>query len=64
VLYDVVREHLATFLERAEQRALDGGRALPAFVEKELRAFLRCGVLASGFARLRCSGCGEERLVA
>jgi len=39
------------------------GHRLPTFVEKEFRDFLTCGVLAHGFARLRCSDCAFERLV-
>ncbi len=41
-----------------------GHRRLPRFVEDELRAFLRCGVLAHGFARVRCSACGHGMLLA
>jgi hypothetical protein len=37
---------------------------LPRFVEAEFRAFLRCGWLAGGFARFRCTGCGDDRFVA
>jgi Transposase zinc-binding domain len=33
------------------------------FIEEEFRGFLRCGLLAGGFARFRCSGCGLDRLV-
>jgi hypothetical protein len=36
---------------------------VPRFVEQELRAFLRCGVLALGFLRLHCDHCGHDRLV-
>jgi Transposase zinc-binding domain len=36
---------------------------LPAFVEQEFRDFLTCGILAHGFARLRCTECTLERLV-
>jgi hypothetical protein len=61
VLYRVIDEHLETFLEVAAQHA-DGHR-LPKFVEQEFRDFLTCGVLAHGFARLRCSDCAFERLV-
>jgi hypothetical protein len=62
VLHQVVREHLETFL--AEARLRSGGEGLPGFVERELREFLTCGVLAEGFARFRCSDCQREILVA
>lgn len=39
------------------------GFGLPHFVEEELRRFLRCGVLAHGFARLRCATCGHGMLL-
>jgi hypothetical protein len=62
VVHRVVREHLETFL--AEARLRGGGEGLPGFVERELREFLTCGVLAEGFARFRCTDCGREILVA
>ncbi len=62
VLHRTLREHLETFL--AEARARSDGDGLPRFVERELREFLSCGVLARGFARFRCDGCGHEILVA
>ena len=37
---------------------------VPRFVERELRAYLGCGILAHGFVRVRCDACGCERLVA
>jgi hypothetical protein len=52
VLYRVIDEQLDAFLETARRHA--GGASLPAFVEQEFRDFLTCGVLAHGFARLRC----------
>jgi len=61
VLHTVVRTHLETFLREAARRA--DGAGLPQFVEQEFREFLTCGVLAHGFARLRCDTCAEERLV-
>jgi hypothetical protein len=60
VLYRVVQHHLETFLASAR----DQGRVVPRFVERELRAFLTCGILAHGFLRVRCQECGRERLVA
>jgi hypothetical protein len=62
VLHQVVREHLETFLTEARQRG--DGEGLPRFVERELREFLTCGVMARGFARFRCSGCKREILIA
>ena len=61
VLHAVVRTHLETFLREAAHRA--DGAGLPQFVEQEFREFLTCGVLAHGFARLRCDTCALERLV-
>ena len=62
VLYQVVRDHFETFCVQAA--SLRDGGGLPRFVEQEFRDFLRCGWLAGGFARLRCGGCGLDRLVA
>jgi len=42
----------------------EGGRSLPRYVVAEFEAFVRCGVLACGFMRARCAGCGHDRLVA
>ena len=56
VLYRVLQHHLESFLASAREQ----GR----FVERELRAFLACGILAHGFLRVRCQECGRERLVA
>ena len=61
ILHGVVREHLETFLAEAARAA--GGTHLPEFVEREFRDFLTCGVLAHGFARVRCDTCAFERLV-
>ena len=61
VLYCVLQQHLATFLNDATQA--QDGTGVPKFVEKELQAFLKCGVLAHGFSRFRCKDCKFERLV-
>jgi len=54
-------EHLEAFLETAKRHS--DGSPLPGFVEHEFRDFLTCGLLAHGFARLRCTDCAVERLV-
>jgi transposase-like zinc-binding protein len=61
VLHGVVRDHLEEFLALATRHG--DGTGMPRFVEQELRRFLGCGVLAHGFARVRCDGCGFERFV-
>jgi hypothetical protein len=63
LLHAVVRDRLEPFLAAARDRS-PSGRGLPAHVERDLRASLDCGILARGFARVRCPGCGFERLVA
>jgi len=60
VLYRTIAGNLETFLARQQER----GRHVPQFVERELRAFLQCGVLACGFLRLRCQSCGKDKLLA
>jgi len=60
LLHEVVRDNLEPFLARAQSRH----QPTPRFVEQELRAYLRCGVLAHGFLRLHCDDCGHDRLVA
>jgi hypothetical protein len=60
-LYGVLQEYLATFLARTEEEA---GPGLPRFVRRELRRYLDCGILAHGFARVHCSSCGRDELVA
>ena len=61
MLYEVVRDHLETFLSHAAESGDNAG--IPRFVEREFRDFLRCGQLAAGFARLRCGACGTDRLL-
>jgi hypothetical protein len=61
VLHVVIREHLDDFLRAAADRA--DGAGLPEFIVREFRVFLACGILAHGFARVRCERCAMERLV-
>jgi hypothetical protein len=56
VLYRALQDHLETFLAAAAADS-DDGAGVPKFVEKEVRAFLSCGVLSKGFARFACTGC-------
>jgi hypothetical protein len=60
LLYEVVRETLETFLSNASEQ----GAPVARFVEREIRAYLDCGILARGFLRLHCDGCNRDRLLA
>ena len=59
LLYEVFADHLETFLARQRRR----DRIVPRFVERELRAFLDCGIPAHGFLRLYCHACRHSRIV-
>ncbi|TVQ94221.1 MAG: hypothetical protein EA400_01560 [Chromatiaceae bacterium] len=52
VRYQVVQQHLETYLALAGEDDWDGSR-MPAYVEREFRHYLECGILAYGFARAR-----------
>ncbi|MFV2008199.1 MAG: transposase zinc-binding domain-containing protein [Longimicrobiales bacterium] len=62
-LYPLVQHHLETFLAQAAESD-PMGDGVPSWVERDFRAYLRCGILAHGFARARCAGCGYDFLVA
>ncbi len=55
-----MREDLPSFLSRSRA----AGAPVARFVEREIRAYLECGVLAHGFLRGHCDACGKDRLVA
>jgi len=57
-----VQDNLATLYGAVEDNAL--AIRLPGFVRKELEAYLDCGLLCRGFARVKCVDCTERRLVA
>jgi hypothetical protein len=62
-LHELVAQHAQTMF--AELRDADpDGNGLPRYVERELAAYLRCGILAHGFVRVRCQACGDEMVVA
>jgi len=63
VLYRVVHDHLETMLAEARERT-EHGFGYPRFIEREFRRYLDCAQPQRGFARVRCSACGFERLLA
>jgi hypothetical protein len=52
-LYRLVQQHLETWLAHQRERDIDGV-PIPRHVERELRGYFECGILARGFARARC----------
>jgi len=61
LLYETVRANLKTVVAELDG---DAGAGFPRFVISDFERYLRCGVLAHGFARVRCGACGDELLVA
>ena len=62
VLYQVIADHLETFL--ATVAADPTATGLPAYVVDEFYTYLQCGILAHGFLRLGCDSCQKEVLLA
>jgi hypothetical protein len=63
VLHELVAGHAQTLLAELRDADPEGG-GLPRYVERELAAYLRCGILAHGFTRVRCQTCHDEIVVA
>jgi hypothetical protein len=63
-LYPRVQHHLETFFSGRRRISRSRGAGAPQWVEDDRRAYLHCGILAHGFARIRCDACAAERLVA
>ena len=59
VLYNVVAEHLATFLAGID--ADPTAKGLPSYAWDEFKAYLKCGILAHGFLRLSCDTCEDRQ---
>jgi hypothetical protein len=60
VLYKAVAKNLRSFESYVEM----SDKKLPSHITEEFDAFLKCGILAHGFLRLKCTNCKTERLLA
>ena len=58
--YKILQGHLNTFIADREAE----GRPLPDYIKEEFEAYMRCGIPAFGFLRLKCKSCDEEIFVA
>jgi Transposase zinc-binding domain len=63
VLHRIVRENLESYLALTETGD-DLAHRVPFHVEAAYRNYLECGILAHGFARAYCDGCGHDFLIA
>ncbi len=59
--WQTVQGWLATWIAYHDEADAE---SVPAYVQRELSAYLECGILAHGFARARCPDCTAEFLVA
>ena len=63
-LWRLIAQHADPFLGVYEERYAARYGVLRAVVARALEAFQRCGILAWGFARVRCPDCRHEYLLA
>jgi len=61
--YQVMQSHLESWLAGCRQTD-EVGSPVAAYIEQDFRKYLECGILAHGFARARCAGCGYDFLIA
>ena len=64
VLHELVTRYAQTMIAELREADPEGGGGLPRYVERELAAYIRCGILAHGFTRVRCQACDDEIVVA
>jgi len=63
-LWQVVTNHAQAFLDLYDDRYAGRYGPLRDVVPRALESFQRCGILAHGFARVRCPDCRHEYLLA
>ena len=56
--YRTVQTHVETWLA-LRRNACDDTDAIPAYVERDFRRYLECGILAHGLSGLRVTGSGS-----
>lgn len=59
LLYQTIQHYWPSFVANCEAQ----NQPVPAFVKREFEAYLRCGILDYGFARVYCQECQYDRLV-
>jgi len=56
VLFKVVKKHFLTWTQKNDQH-------IPFHVEKEFHEYLKCGILAHGFAHAHCKSCEKNYMI-
>jgi len=64
VAYRALAQHFEHFLQVYQERFEPAFGYLRSAVKKAVYRYLDCGILESGFARLRCDGCGQSAILA
>jgi len=62
-LYRLLQDHWESFLGVYEEEFQHTFGALRSVTERVVEKFMDCGNPMNGFARIRCSECGHERLL-
>ncbi len=60
VLYEVIRKHYKTWVKQSEK----SDKKIPFYVHKEFKSYIKCGILAHGFACAHCYACHNDFLLA
>ena len=60
LLNQLIQQHTSSGLAQAETK----GDSISEYIEKGVSRFIDCGILARGFARVLCDGCGNDFPVA
>ena len=60
LLYELVEDYYPALKAQLSAQ----GNAMPAYIEREFEAYLKCGRLEHGFLWTRCESCHAEHLVA
>src|SRR5208283_5160364 len=59
VFYQIIKKYYKTWVKKSEKE----GKKIPSHIHREFQGFLKCGILAHGFACAHCNACNHEFLV-
>jgi hypothetical protein len=59
VFFQIIKKYYKTWVKKAEK----DGKKIPSYIHREFQGFIKCGILAHGFACAHCKACDHEFLV-